>query len=201
MRQLKEEISRFLMEDKNFEVIWELYSIVPDRAAFFRKIVADFLAELNRYLTERLKETNWVIEADFEEGKGNDYPRVGLTKEKWLGYFGVYVEFEVKEFGLYYGLRKNIKKFPHLVDNEAVEKEANQYSRSNPGFYKGKWWFCYKYIDDNLSDFESVRRFLPANRETTINECADILIEFGEDIEGAVLALVEATRLETGKKK
>ena len=198
MKEYKEKVLKFLLQPENFEVVWELYDLIPkDRTALYRRLVNDTLQQLETHLKKELSGTYWEVKSFLYKTKED--PIINLFKKDWNGYFYIELGFEVIGSD-YFGLVRDIDTYKFLKDNNEIEKIADEFLGEENGYERDEWYLGSKYVND-FTDIEVLKRLLLENRNTLIEEYIGILAGFAKEIEDKVPKLVEAARAISSKKK
>lgn len=203
MKEYKEKVLEFLLHPENFEVVWELYDLFPDRVALtdmlLNKLDMKMIVGQVRELTvDRLKEEKWVI------GKATDLSEseygFRLYLRQWKKFF--FVTFAKEHDRLYVALEKNIEQYNFLA-KEKIENKMKEIE-SIKGFNSEPEWGFWQYIDykdKKKITFQEISRLLPTNREAFLDECIGRLTSFAKGIKEDVMELVEVAKSMLNEKQ
>jgi hypothetical protein len=190
METYKQKVRAFLYEPENFEILWELYDfIAPSRKELFSKLVSEFLTELEKELSVAFPSSDWRTKLHIKDC--GDYPGVWLYKDEWQGFFDIRLQFGIGKYEAWYGLVREIKERPDLKENTRVEELVDSFAGVEQGFEpRDDWWLTWKYIG-YFSDVEEVKKLLPSARSVLIEEYANTVRSFANDIGPRIPELVE----------
>ncbi len=197
MKEYKEKVLEFLLQPENFEVVWELYDLIPDKKILFHRFVSYILVKIESILTKELNGTDWIIESDLPVLEYN--PAIVLKKDSWNEFF--YIEFGFEVMGrFYYGLAREIDSYDFLKDNKKIEKIADELWGDEEKSTREDWFLIIEYLTD-YSDIELLKTLHPRGKYGLIEEYAKKILGFAKEIEDKVPKLVEAARAISSKKK
>lgn len=203
MKEYKEKVLEFLLQPENFEVVWELYDLFPDRVALIDMLLYKLdmkmiVGQVRELTVDRLKEEKWVI------GKATDLGEYEygfkMYLRQWRKFF--FVTFAKDDNGIYVGLEKNIEQYSFLakekIENKMKEIEAIKGFHSDPDY--GFWQYI-DYKDKKKITFQEIFRLLPTNREAFLDECIGKLTSFAKGIKEDVMELVEVAQSMLNEKQ
>lgn len=190
--KLEKKVFDFIVQPENFEVVWNLYDLFPNRNEILRLLFIDLLKEVEKFINNKIDSKKWETKSytDLE----NDYPGVELFNVKWNEYFSIQYEIEFKEINSYYGLCRWIKPYSFLLKEE-INMKADKIRQigKGEGFRRSNWWFGYKYIY-NFNNFYNAQMLIPKNRDKIVVEISELLINLAYEIEDDVTELARFAR-------
>ena len=196
METYKQKVRAFLYEPENFEILWELYDFIPpSRIELFSKLVSEFLMELEKELSVAVADTDWRTKLHIKDC--GDYPDVWLFKDEWQGFFDIRLQFRIGKHEARYGLVREIRDRPDLLNNPDIENLVVTFAGVKHGFEpRDDWWLTWKCIG-HFIDVEAIKKLLPSTRPALVKEYVDTLVLFAKDIEPRIAELVDIVEKRT----
>ncbi len=177
MSTYEEEIFNYLTKKENFISAHEIYEKFP---GIKEKLIKEFWYEVKNSLDEKRKGTDWKVDFDHDE------PEIKLYFDKsiYVGFEGLYDKKPNYYLYVYYEKNKKLDrvKINKYASNIKVIDEEN-WEKEKEGTH---YW---KYLEDDFSNINTLKRILPENRKDFAEELAKLLLEFGKGLKEDILKM------------
>lgn len=184
MDKFDKELYDFLIQEKHFEYVYDLYELFPDVRD---KLIEEFWRSVEDRLQELTEHTIWGVK--FWEGSFSSYWKFGLYVKN-SDTEDIRIIYEKLHEQPYYGLWLNMKS-EELDRKRIINFVRNIEDLQQRGGYDGKYWIGKVETDDNFHNIRSLKKILPNSRKEVVKEYSQLLYDFAEELSEEVLKMSE----------
>ena len=180
MNTYEEEIFNYLTKKENFTFAYEIYQDFPKVRDF---LVEKFWETVKNSLEEKVKGTDWKV--DFSFNKKETELSLKFVESIYIGFEGLN---KTPDYFLYIDYEQNKKLDKVETDKHTSDIDAiKDWEKDDAGSY-------WKYLEDDFTNIETLKKILPENRDDFAQELAKMLFDFGEELKKDISNMCKMTK-------
>jgi hypothetical protein len=179
MKHFNEEVFRYLTKEGNFETAFEICQYFPD---IKETLIIDFWKLVETKLKEYDKNSEWqIILSDNILQKESS---LDIKKEKWYGLTIHYGDLSSRlYYGIYFDYNKRNKDRDKINAYINESKKLTNRLKITPD---NQWHLGWCYKEYNFFEIKTLKRILPNNRDSLIEELAQFILKFAVDLKDEI---------------